>query len=191
MVNYYLNVLASLLIMTGDEIFSRVCYLPSMVDTGGMDINVGGYGETHHWQKRSIFWDLPYWSTNVIRHNLNVMHIEKNVFDNVINTIMGVTGKSKDNVKARRDLEIYCDRKSLEIPRGSNKMSKACYCLNRESKQILCNWLKSLRFSDGHVSNLARCVDMNGMKLQNMKNHDCHVFMQRLLPIAVKELLPE
>ncbi|GAB2266583.1 hypothetical protein Dimus_037907 [Dionaea muscipula] len=32
---------------------------------------------------------------------------------------------------------------------------------------------------------------MNGMKLQNMKSHDCHVFMQRLLLIAVKELLSE
>lgn len=34
------------------------------------------------WKKRSIFWDLPYWSSLLIRHNLDVMHIEKNVFDN-------------------------------------------------------------------------------------------------------------
>ena len=35
------------------------------------------------WRKRSIFWDLPYWGDLLIRHNLDVMHIEKNVFDNV------------------------------------------------------------------------------------------------------------
>ncbi|GAB2284035.1 hypothetical protein Dimus_039638 [Dionaea muscipula] len=178
--------------MTGDEIFCRVCNFPSMVDTGGCNVDVqGDYGDTHHWQKRSIFWDLAYWSTNIIRHNLDVMYIEKNVFDNVINTIMGVPGKSKDNVKSRRDLEIYCDRKSLEIPRGSNKMSKAYYCLDRESKKILCMWLKGLRFPDGYVSNLTRYINISGLKLQNMKSHDCHVFMQRLLPIKVKELLPE
>ena len=35
------------------------------------------------WRKRSIFWDLPYWGDLRIRHNLDVMHVEKNVFDNV------------------------------------------------------------------------------------------------------------
>ena len=60
------------------------------------------------WKKRSIFWDLPYWSTNLIRHNLDVMHIEKNVFDNVFNTVMNVEGKTKDNTKSRADLKEFC-----------------------------------------------------------------------------------
>ena len=33
------------------------------------------------WRKRSIFWDFPYWKTNIIRHNLDMMHIEKNIFE--------------------------------------------------------------------------------------------------------------
>ena len=45
------------------------------------------------WKKRSIFWDLPYWRTNMIRHNLDVMHIEKNFFDNIFNTLMCVPEK--------------------------------------------------------------------------------------------------
>ncbi|WMV37676.1 hypothetical protein MTR67_031061, partial [Solanum verrucosum] len=43
---------------------------------------------------------------------------------------------------------------------------------------------------DGYVSNLGRCPDTNTKKLYGMKSHDCHVFMQRLLPIAFRELLP-
>ncbi|GAB2290376.1 hypothetical protein Dimus_038100 [Dionaea muscipula] len=119
------------------------------------------------------------------------MHIEKNVFDNIMNTVMAVSGKSKDNAKSRRDLVEYCDREELHIEENSNKMPKACYSLDKDSKEILCTWLKSLRFPDGYVSNLSRCVDVSGLKLQNMKSHDCHVFMQRLLPVALKELLPE
>ncbi|KAL0454599.1 UNVERIFIED_CONTAM: hypothetical protein Slati_0799100 [Sesamum latifolium] len=42
-----------------------------------------GYGSEHKWTKKSIFWELEYWSTHLIRHNLDVMHIEKNVFDNI------------------------------------------------------------------------------------------------------------
>ena len=55
---------------------------------------------------------------------------------------------------------------------------------------MLCEWVKNLRYPDGYASNLARCVDMQKLKLFGMKSHDCHVFMQRLLPIAFRELLP-
>ena len=44
------------------------------------------------------------------RHNLDVMHIEKNVFENVFNTVMQVEGKTKDNEKAREDLKVLCRR---------------------------------------------------------------------------------
>lgn len=31
------------------------------------------------WKKRSIFFELPYWKHNKLRHNLDMMHIEKNI----------------------------------------------------------------------------------------------------------------
>ncbi|WVZ76713.1 hypothetical protein U9M48_024665 [Paspalum notatum var. saurae] len=31
------------------------------------------------WKRRSCLWDLPYWGTLKLRHNLDVMHIEKNI----------------------------------------------------------------------------------------------------------------
>ncbi|XP_058211658.1 uncharacterized protein LOC131323837 [Rhododendron vialii] len=34
-----------------------------------------------NWKKPSIFFELPYWKDNLLRHNLDVMHIEKNVCD--------------------------------------------------------------------------------------------------------------
>ena len=50
--------------------------------------------------------------------------------------------------------------------------------------------MKNLKFPDGYASNMGRCVDIRKLKLFEMKSHDCHVFMQRLLPIAFRELLP-
>jgi len=29
------------------------------------------------WKKKSIFFRLPYWKDNLLRHNFDVMHIEK------------------------------------------------------------------------------------------------------------------
>jgi len=141
------------------------------------------------WKKRSIFWDLPYWSSNMIRHNLDVMHIEKNVFDNVFNTVLNVKDKTKDNPKARLDMLTYCDRPQLAKD-ASGKYPKAAYTIDNEAKDILFDWVKSLKFPDGYVSNLGRCLETNKSRLFGMKSHDCHVFMQRLMPIAFRELLP-
>jgi hypothetical protein len=37
------------------------------------------------------------------------MHIEKNVFENIFNTVMDVKGKTKDNIKARLDVALFCN----------------------------------------------------------------------------------
>ncbi|XP_021603863.1 uncharacterized protein LOC110608886 [Manihot esculenta] len=142
------------------------------------------------WRKRSILWDLPYWSSNMIRHNLDVMHIEKNVFENIFNIVMNVEGKTKDNIKSRKDLNEICRRPELKKDPISGKYLKACYCLDNQSKMILCDWFKTLKFPDEFVSNLGICVDSRKLRLFGMKSHDCHVFMQRILPIALREFLP-
>ncbi|XP_057779596.1 uncharacterized protein LOC130998182 [Salvia miltiorrhiza] len=142
------------------------------------------------WKKRSIFWDLPYWKFLLIRHNLDVMHVEKNVFDNVFNTVLNVPGRTKDTSKSREELNTYCSRPALKRNQETNKYPKACYTLDTNEKRVLCEWVKTLRFPDGYVSNMGRCVDLSKLKMFGMKSHDCHVFMQRILPIAFRELLP-
>ena len=34
---------------------------------------------SQQWKKKSIFFELLYWEHNLLRHNLDVMHIEKNI----------------------------------------------------------------------------------------------------------------
>ena len=41
------------------------------------------------------------------------MHIEKNVFKNIFNIVMDVKGKTKDNIKARLDVALFCNRKNM------------------------------------------------------------------------------
>lgn len=57
-----------------------------------------GEGSTKQWKKKSIFFNLPYWESNLLRRNLDVMHIEKNVFDNIIQTLLNDREKSKDHI---------------------------------------------------------------------------------------------
>ncbi|BAF12989.2 Os03g0714800 [Oryza sativa Japonica Group] len=62
-------------------------------------------GSTVIWKKRSCFFRLPYWEHLLVRHNLDIMHIEKNVCDNIVNTLLNVDRKSKDNLNSRLDLQ--------------------------------------------------------------------------------------
>ncbi|XP_058774870.1 uncharacterized protein LOC131649136 isoform X2 [Vicia villosa] len=175
--------------LSGEQVWKKVSGLPKVTNT--RKCIVDGRGISHNWTKRSIFWDLPYWRHNLLRHNLDVMHIEKNVFENVFHTVMNNKEKTKDNENARLDLEKYCHRKELLLkkkPNGNYMKPKAKYCLTNEQKIDVCEWVKGLKMPDGYASNLGRCVDSKQKKLFGMKSHDCHIFMECLLPIAFSAL---
>ncbi|BBN68084.1 hypothetical protein Prudu_274S000500 [Prunus dulcis] len=57
--------------------------------------------------------------------------------------------------------------------------------------QSVASDLENGPFPDGYASNIARCVNVDGGKFTGLKSHDCHVFMQRLLPVGIRHLLPE
>ncbi|XP_047251124.1 uncharacterized protein LOC107840432 isoform X2 [Capsicum annuum] len=57
-----------------------------------------------------------------------------------------------------------------------------------DQKRKICEWFEQLKMPAGHASNLLKRVDMEHEKLFGMKSHDCHVFMETLLPIAFSSL---
>ena len=59
------------------------------------------------WKKRSIFFYLEYWEFLHVRHVLDVMHIEKNVCESIVGTLLDIPGKSKDGLSSRLYLVIW------------------------------------------------------------------------------------
>nr|XP_009776422.1 PREDICTED: uncharacterized protein LOC104226201 isoform X2 [Nicotiana sylvestris] len=118
------------------------------------------------------------------------MYIEKNFFDNLFHTVMDDKNRTKDNLKARMDLQEYCRRRELELRQENNRMvkPKASYSFKMDDKRKICDWVRNLRIPDGYASNLSNCVGMKKGKLMYMKSHDCHIFMESLLPIAFSAL---
>lgn len=68
-----------------------------------------------------------------------MIHIEKNVCDNIIGTLLNVEGKIKDTDKARLDLQDMKFRKELHIKSHGNRFLKphAFYTLTLEKKNLL------------------------------------------------------
>jgi hypothetical protein len=60
-----------------------------------------GYGEEHIWTHICALLELPYAWALILMHNIVVMHQECNVVESIISTCTNITGKTKDNFKAR------------------------------------------------------------------------------------------
>ena len=62
----------------------------------------------------------------LLPHNIDMMHSEKNVDEALFGTIMDISDKTKDNVKARVDQATLCDRPKLEMrpPRSGKAWRK-------------------------------------------------------------------
>ncbi|KAK6803275.1 hypothetical protein RDI58_001059 [Solanum bulbocastanum] len=104
---------------------------------------------------------------------------------------MDVKGKTKDNPKARMDIKEYCRRKELwlqELQNGKIVKPKASFSFTLDEKREIIQWVKNLRMPKGYASNLGKQADMNEGKLIGMKSHDCHVFMETLIPFAFSHL---
>ena len=136
-------------------------------------------------------WDLPYWSSLKLQHNLDVMHIEKNICEYILATFLGMAGKSKDNPNSRLGLEDMGIRKNLHLIHDGNSytMPHAPYTMTKSQKSDFCDFLKSVKFPDGYASNLATCVTADGSNLQGLKTHDCHILLQRIIPAAVRGIM--
>ncbi|XP_050895866.1 uncharacterized protein LOC127102549 [Lathyrus oleraceus] len=142
------------------------------------------------WRKKSIFFDLPYWESNLLRHDLDVMHIEKNVCDNDVYTLLNEIGKSKDNLKAREDLKLMGIRKDL-WPYSNKRFCPSLFTMSNSKKDVFLRTLRNTIFPNGYSSNISRCFDINNRKLFGMKSHDCHILMEQILPIAIRNVLPD
>ncbi|XP_073137536.1 uncharacterized protein [Henckelia pumila] len=146
------------------------------------------------WKKKSIFFNFSYWSGLVLRHNLDVMHVVKNVCENIIGTLLNVKSKTKDGVNARKDLMHLNIRKELHPQeKGKNMyhLPAAPYTLSKKEMDVFCFRLKKIKLPDGYSSNIGNCVSLEDRKLIGLKSHDCHVLMQQLLSVALRNLLPK
>ena len=94
-------------------------------------------GKSHNWKKRSIFFDLPYWITLLLHHNLDVMQIEKNICDSMMGMVLDIDKKSKDSLNAKLDLKMMGIWKELHPEDGKTTFPCACYTLSKDEKKVV------------------------------------------------------
>ena len=84
---------------------------------------------------------MLYWEWNPLHHNLDVMHIKKSICDKLLGTLLNLEGKSKDNFKECKDLQVLKIRLELhpiQLANGKYEIPSDARTLSYEEKTHNC-----------------------------------------------------
>lgn len=66
--------------LSDDDLYKQLSYVNDVIFEKGPNTKKRKpYEYELNWTKKSIFFELPYWRTLKLRHNLDGIHIEKNL----------------------------------------------------------------------------------------------------------------
>ena len=153
---------------TGADVFGMVKDLNVIFGKGPGSQSVPNDPTTGHapmWKKKSIFWELPYWEVLDVRSTIDVMHLTKNLCENILD-FLGLYGKTKDTPDAREDQQHH---KGRDGKHPGQFQGPASYALTKEEKEIFFEVLFIIKVPSGFSSNIKGIVNMKEKKILEPK----------------------
>jgi hypothetical protein len=145
-------------------------------------------------KKKSIFFEYwHYWKELDVWHAIVGMHVQKNMFESIIGTLLDIKGKTKEWLNSRMDLVNLGIKKELHHvlqENGKYHLPAASYNLNVDEKHAMCVWLKNLKVPSGFYSSIWSIVSMKDLTVTNYNSHDCHVMLTTYLPFSIMAINP-
>ncbi|XP_074369112.1 uncharacterized protein LOC141709409 [Apium graveolens] len=159
--------------LTWEEVFQRVQYLQDHV-----------YGKTQRkpgrkkgdprpvLKKLSIFFQVEYWKFLPVRHILDVMHIEKNICEALIGTLLNIPKKTKDKEYVRLDMDAMGIRLNVrpETAWKKEKLPLAFWNLTHSEKNYLLIIFGN-ELPDGFCSNIRSLIVSNLLDGEEVPQH--------------------
>ncbi|GJQ92942.1 transposable element [Tanacetum coccineum] len=142
--------------MTGEQIYNEIQKQKrNTTEEEGSSSQVNGQNGVY-WKKFNIWYrKLKYWRHNPVPHCIDFMHVEKNVAESIVGTLLHVPGKTKDGLNARLDLAELGVKPELFAMQDEDKttLPPAGYTLTNAEKDIFCETLHNIKVIKGHVRN--------------------------------------
>ena len=112
--------------------------------------------------------------------------------ESIYGTLLHQLGKTKDGVKARKDLIEMKIRDKL-VPGENNRsiIPAAPFTMSKEEKMKFYQTLLETKISEGYYSKFKNLVSTNDCRFQGLNSHDCHTLMQELLFLPICDCLSE
>jgi hypothetical protein len=145
------------------------------------------------WKKQSIFWELPYWKDLDVSHLIDIMHVEKNVCESLLGTLLNTDRKTRDHGHAQGDLKKMGIRPKLWLDDSVKRteLATSCIALSKHEKEEFCGFFKSVKDPSGYSTNVSRLISLLDLKVALVvKSHDDHVLLTQMIIVEIQNILP-
>ncbi|XP_074354152.1 uncharacterized protein LOC141693054 [Apium graveolens] len=141
------------------------------------------------WKKKSVFFELEYWKFHHVRHYIDAMHVEKNVCDSLIGTLLNMHHKTKDSAAARRDMIEMGVRSNL-APQVNDELRE-----NNKGVSDTIRWLAakpsfSVLTYQGYLVNGVRYFTKERDDIRVVQNSGVSVIAKAVQVSSAKDLNP-
>jgi hypothetical protein len=144
------------------------------------------------WKKQLFFGELPYLKDLYVHHSIDVMHVEKNVCESLLKTLLNTNEKTRDHGHAQDDLKKMRIRPELWLDDSikGTELSTSYITLSKHEKEEFCGFLKNVKVPCGYSTNVSRLISFSDLKLApGVKSHDYLVFLTQMITIRIQNIL--
>jgi hypothetical protein len=109
-----------------------------------------------------------------------VIHVENNVCESLLKTLLNTYEKTRDHGHARADLKKMRIRPELWLDDSVKgmKLPTSCITLSKHEKKEFCGFLKNVKVPSGYSTNISRLISFLDLKVASgVKSHDYHVLL--------------
>jgi hypothetical protein len=121
------------------------------------------------------------------------MHVEKNVCESLIRTLLNTNEKIRDHGHARADLNKMGIRQELWLDDFLEGMElpTSCITLSKNEKKEFCGFLKNVKVPSGYSMNVSMLISLLELKIApGVKSHDYHVLLTQMIVVGIQNILP-
>jgi hypothetical protein len=121
------------------------------------------------------------------------MHIEMNVCESLIGTLLKTNGKTRGHGHARADLNKMGIRQELwldDFVKGT-ELPTSCITLSKNETKELCGFLKNVKVPSGYSTNVSRVISLPELIIApGVRSHNYHVLLTQMIAVGIQNILP-
>jgi hypothetical protein len=120
------------------------------------------------------------------------MHIEKNVCESLLRTLLNMDGKSRDYGHAWADLKRMGIRPELWLDDSvkGTELPTSCITLSKHEKKEFCGFLKNVKVPSDYSMNVSKLISLTDLKVvADVKSHDYHILLTQMIVVGIQNIL--
>jgi hypothetical protein len=121
------------------------------------------------------------------------MHVEMNMCERLLGTLLNTDGKTRDHGHAQANLEKMGIMHELWLDDSVKGIELPTLCITRSKyeKKEFCGFLKNVKVPSDYSTNVSKLISFPDLNVApGVKSHDFHVLLMQMIAIGIQNILP-